>query len=198
MRICSWKDGGSENESNQVVILAINSRLRNRCCSGDFARGVLWSTPGSSLQVVGALHFPDSIELYEVGLNRNVGEVLRKKIPSAEEFAAVMVGFRCFVTLEMSKTAIGGAVGVAHDQDSLRLVQADRHANLFEDEVLLEIIAWRSQSLGASGNDDHVSALNALLLQKFSHRRADAMIEAAENSGVGYVWGGGRVEMEDF
>src|SRR5450631_4083962 len=30
MRICSWKDGGSENESNQVVILAINSRLRNR------------------------------------------------------------------------------------------------------------------------------------------------------------------------
>jgi hypothetical protein len=31
MRICFWKDGGSENESNQVVILAINLRLRNRC-----------------------------------------------------------------------------------------------------------------------------------------------------------------------
>jgi hypothetical protein len=30
MRICFWKDGGSENESNQVVILAINLRLRNR------------------------------------------------------------------------------------------------------------------------------------------------------------------------
>src|ERR1700722_959179 len=30
MRIWFWKDGGAENESNQVVILAINLRLRNR------------------------------------------------------------------------------------------------------------------------------------------------------------------------
>jgi hypothetical protein len=30
MRICSYKDGRSENESNQVVILAANSGLRNR------------------------------------------------------------------------------------------------------------------------------------------------------------------------
>src|SRR3982074_3724593 len=29
MRICSWKDGRSENESNQTVILAANSGLRN-------------------------------------------------------------------------------------------------------------------------------------------------------------------------
>ena len=33
MRICSWKDGGPENELNQVVILAINLRLRNRCAN---------------------------------------------------------------------------------------------------------------------------------------------------------------------
>src|ERR1700733_7814336 len=31
MRIWFRKDGGAENESNQVVILAINLRLRNRC-----------------------------------------------------------------------------------------------------------------------------------------------------------------------
>src|ERR1700694_4583443 len=31
MRICSWKDGELENKLNQVVIFAINSRLRNRC-----------------------------------------------------------------------------------------------------------------------------------------------------------------------
>src|ERR1700722_5094046 len=34
MRIWFWKDGGSQNESNQVVILAINLRLRNRCLGG--------------------------------------------------------------------------------------------------------------------------------------------------------------------
>src|SRR5258708_2915425 len=31
MRICSCQGGRSENESNQVVILAVNSGLRNRC-----------------------------------------------------------------------------------------------------------------------------------------------------------------------
>src|SRR6266403_1928163 len=30
MRICSWKEGRLENESNQTVILAANSGLRNR------------------------------------------------------------------------------------------------------------------------------------------------------------------------
>src|SRR5882762_2414477 len=31
MRICSWKEGRLENESNQTVIFAANSGLRNRC-----------------------------------------------------------------------------------------------------------------------------------------------------------------------
>src|SRR6266849_4079747 len=31
MRICSWKVGRLENESNQTVILARNSGLRNHC-----------------------------------------------------------------------------------------------------------------------------------------------------------------------
>jgi len=42
MRICSWKEGRLENESNQTVILAANSGLRNR-----------WTLRGGTDQSVG-------------------------------------------------------------------------------------------------------------------------------------------------
>ena len=48
---------------------------------------------GRGIQVIRAFHLPDSIELYEIGLNRNAGEVCGQKFSGAEEFAAVMVGF---------------------------------------------------------------------------------------------------------
>src|SRR5271163_5323708 len=98
----------------------------------------------------------------------------------------------------MGKSAVGGAVGVAHDQDAFGLVQTDRHSDLFENEVLFEIIAWRGQGFGSSGDHDHVGALDTLLLQEFADNSVNAVIEAAEHRSVGYVGGGGRVEMEDL
>src|SRR5208283_3519142 len=102
------------------------------------------------------------------------------------------------VAFEMGKAAVGGAVGVAHDQDALGLVQEDGHANLLQDEVPLKVVARGGEGFGSSGDDDHVGAFDPLLLQKFSHGRADAVVEAAEDGSVGYVGGGGRVEMEDL
>ena len=110
----------------------------------------------------------------------------------------MMFSFGLAVSFEMGQAAIGGAVGVAHDQDTLGLVQADGHSDLFEDEVLFEVIARGSEGLGSSGDDDHIDALDSLLLQKLPHGRTDAVIEAAENGGVGHVRVGGRVEMEDL
>ena len=83
----------------------------------------------------------------------------------------MMFGFGGSVALEVSQTAVGSAVGMAHHQHAFGLVQANRHADLFQDEVLLEIVARGSESLGASGDDDHVGALDGLLLQELSHRR---------------------------
>lgn len=145
-----------------------------------------------------AFYLPDSVELYEVGLDRNVGEVCGEQFSGAEEFAAVMVGFGLAVSFEMGQAAVGGAVGVAHDHYSFGLVQADGHADLFEDEVLFEVVARGSEGLGSSGDDDHIGALDTLLLQELPDGRADAVIEAAEDGGVGYVRVGGRVEMEDL
>jgi hypothetical protein len=68
---------------------------------------------------------------------------------------------------------------VAHYQDTFRLVQADGHPDLLEDEILLEIVARRSQGLGSSGDDNHVGTLDTLLLQKLTHGCADPVIEAA-------------------
>ena len=103
-----------------------------------------------------------------------------------------------FIAFKMGQAAIGSTVGVAHDQDAFSLVQANRHANLFKDEVLLEVVARRCQSLGSSGDDDHIGTMDTLLFQELSYGRADAVIEAAEYGGVGHVRGGGRIEMENF
>src|ERR1700674_1421117 len=109
-----------------------------------------------------------------------------------------MVGFSFAVSFEMGEAAVGGAVGVSHDHNTFGLVQAERHADLFEDEVLFEVVARRSEGLGSSGDDDHVGAFDTLLLQELPHGRADTVIEAAEDSGVGDVLVGRRVEMEDL
>jgi hypothetical protein len=143
-------------------------------------------------------HCPDAVKLDEVRLNRNVREVGCEKFSGVKQFFAVMLRLGYFIAFEMGQAAVGGAVGVAHDQDTFGLVQANGHADLFEDEVLFEVVARGGQGLGSSGNDDHVSAMDALLLHELSHRGADAVIEAAEDRRVGYVWGGGRIEMEDF
>src|SRR5271166_338863 len=148
--------------------------------------------------MVRAFHFPDSIEVYEVGLHRDAGKILYQQLPSAKKLSAVMVGFGCLVALEKGQATIGGAVGVAHDQNASGPVEQDGHADLFEDEILLEVVARRGESFGASGDDDHVGTLDGLLPQELSHGRANAVIEAAEDGGVGDVRKGGRVEMEDL
>jgi hypothetical protein len=133
----------------------------------------------SGFQLVILVDPPDSVELNEVGLDADVRKAFRKQVSGSKQFAAVMFGLGIAIAVEMSQAAIGRAIGVAHHQHSFGLVQANGHSNLFENEVLLEVVAWRSQRLGSSGDNNHVGALDALLLQKLSHRHADAMIEAA-------------------
>ncbi len=147
---------------------------------------------------IGALNFPDAIKLHKIGLDRNIGKVGGEQLPGADQFAAMMFGFGLFVALEIGEPAIGGAVGVTHHEDPLGLVQANRHTDLFEDEVLLEIITRRGESFGAARDNDHVGALDTLLLQELSNGSVDAMVEAAEHGGVGYVGVRGGVEMEDL
>lgn len=110
----------------------------------------------------------------------------------------MMGGFGVAVSFEMREAAVGSAVGVAHDDDSLGLVQANRHADLLQDEILFEIVTRGRQGLGSSGYDDHVGAFDSLFLQELSHGGADAVIEAAEDGCIGYVWPGRRIEMEDL
>ncbi len=76
-------------------------------------------------------------------------------------------------------------IGMAHHQDASGLMQADGHTDLFKNKVLLEVVARRSQRLSSPGDDNHVGTLDALLLQKLSHNRTDAVIETAQNGRIG-------------
>src|SRR5277367_4009883 len=107
-------------------------------------------------------------------------------------------GLGGLVSLEVCQSSIGCAVGMTHHEHAFALVQPDRHADLFKNEVLLEIVARGCESLGASGHDDHVRIFNALLLQEFSDSSVDAMVEATEDRCLGDVGGGRRVEMENL
>lgn len=110
----------------------------------------------------------------------------------------MMGRFRGVISLEMGEAAVGGAVGVTHHEHALGLVQADRHADLLEDEVLLEIVARRGERFRAAGDDDHIRALDGLFLEELPHGSADALVETEEHGGVGDIGVGGRVEVEDF
>jgi hypothetical protein len=103
----------------------------------------------------------------------------------------MMFGFGLAVTFEMVQATVSGAVGMGDDHHAFGLMQVDGHADLFEDEVLFEVVARGGEGLGSSGDGDHVGVLDALLLQELSHGGADTVIEAAEDSGVGDVRVGG-------
>jgi len=148
--------------------------------------------------VIGASHFPDAVELYKVGFNRDVGKVGSEQLSGPQQFAAMMFGLSFLIAFEVGETTIGGAIGVAHYEHALGLVQSNRHADLFEDEVLLEVVARGGESFRSAGDDDHGGALDLLLLQELSDGSADTVVETAEHGGVGYVLVGGGVEMEDL
>src|SRR3954468_12778911 len=98
-----------------------------------------------------------------------------------------MSGLAFAISAECSQTSIRGAIRMAHQKDLRCFVQQDRHPHLFQNKVALKVIAWRGQSFCATGYDDHVRTHNLLPLQKFVYRQADALIEAAKHSGIGYV-----------
>src|SRR2546423_925105 len=98
-----------------------------------------------------------------------------------------MRGLALAISAECSQASVGGAIGMAHQKDLRCLVQQNRHAHLFQNKVALKIIAWRGQCFCSTGYDDHVRTDDFLPLQKFVYRQADALIEAAKHSGIGYV-----------
>jgi len=150
------------------------------------------------LRTVRILHLPDAVKLNEIWLDRDAIKIGRQKFARAQKLRPVMDSFRIAVSLEMRQPAVGGAVGVTHDEHAFRLVEANRHAHLLENEILLEIVAGRRQRFRAACHDDHIHALDALLLEKLSHHLVNAVIETAKHGRIGDVLTVGRVEMEDL
>ena len=142
--------------------------------------------------------FPDTIKLYKITLNGDARKIRSQEISGPEQFPAMMCRLGLTVSMEMSEAAISGAVGVTHYQYPLGLVQPDGHPNLFENEVLLKIVARGGKRFRPACDDDHVGALDVLFLQELSHSRADALIETAKHRRIGNIGVGWGIEMEDL
>src|SRR5579863_9602026 len=87
---------------------------------------------------------------------------------------------------------------MAHQEHTPGFMEADGHAHLLEDEVALEVIAWRRESSGAAGDDDHVGTEDFLGSKKLVRGRADALVETAKHGGIGDIGVGRRIEVKDF
>src|SRR6185369_9562319 len=96
----------------------------------------------------------------------------------------MMRRFTFAIPFKGSQAAVGGAIGMSHEKGAGRLVQQDRHADLLEDKVALEVVARGSESLGAAGDHDHIRAEDVLVLEKLLNSEPNPLIEAAEHSGV--------------
>ena len=100
------------------------------------------------------------------------------------------------ISAKRGQTAVGGAIGVAHQRDALGAMQQDGHAYLLKNEVSFEIVSRRGQRFCPAGYDDHVRAKNASFLQELVHGKPDALVEAAEHRRIRNVWISSRVEVE--
>ncbi|HET9410095.1 MAG TPA: hypothetical protein VFO39_22860 [Candidatus Sulfotelmatobacter sp.] len=103
----------------------------------------------------------------------------------------VVVGFAPAIPAKSLKSSIRATVGVAHEEESLGSVQQNRHTQLLEDEISLEIIAGRGKGLGAASDHNHVWAVDLPPAQEFVHRQPNALIEAAEHCRISYIRLGG-------
>src|SRR5215467_7079127 len=109
-----------------------------------------------------------------------------------------MSGLGLAIASVRSQASVSGAVGVGSQKHTPSTVQADGHANLFENEVLFEVVARRSQGLGSPGNDDPVGLQNSSPLEKFSRDLLHAVIEAAEHRRIGNIRIRRGIEVEEF
>jgi len=97
----------------------------------------------------------------------------------ALQFVLVMLRFPFPVSIKRFQTAVGGAVGVTHEEHARRLMEPHGHPHLLQDEIALKIIARRGQGFRSTSDDDHVRPQDSLPPEKFVHRQTNALIEAA-------------------
>src|SRR5271155_1337561 len=115
------------------------------------------------------------------------------------QFLLVMEGFSLHIPMEATRqSSIGSAIGVQHQDDPFRSMQAYRLADLFQHEFTIALALGRSQALGSAGNLDGVGVDHANLLEKLAKAEIKAIVETPENGRIALIFSTGSVEVEDF
>src|SRR3989442_15432337 len=80
----------------------------------------------------------------------------------ALQFVLVMLRFRFPVSIKRFQTAVGGAVGVTHEEHARRLMEPHSHPHLLPYETPLKIIARRPQAFRSTSDAHHPPSQNSL------------------------------------
>src|SRR5579859_2392579 len=103
---------------------------------------------------------------------------------STAQFAAMVRCLACAIAIECRQAAVGGAVGMAHENDSVRPMQSNRELHLFHNEGAVKIGTRRRESQTAACNDHHVRIHDAAPVQEFTGSQPNSRVKAADHDCV--------------
>src|SRR5438270_5528246 len=96
----------------------------------------------------------------------------------------MVFGLRACVTTEGGQSSISSTVAVQHENHTLCFMQADRCANLFQDELAIGLLLRRGQALRATGNPDRIGIRNARPPEKFGKPQLEAVVETPNDCSI--------------
>ena len=105
-----------------------------------------------------------------------------QKNSRGRQFRVVVSSLDPAVALEATRQPpVGAAIGMQHQDDAIGSVQTDRLMNLIQHEGTVELLFWRGEGLGSSGDLDRVWLRNADPLEQLSAGSVEPVIEATYN-----------------
>ncbi len=98
----------------------------------------------------------------------------------------------------VGQAVVGAAIGVQHQDDAPRSVQAHGFADLLEHELAFGFQVGRGQALGASGDLDGVGVRHADAFEELAESELKAIVEAPDHGGIAVIFLARGVEVKDL
>ena len=100
----------------------------------------------------------------------------------------MMLGFDSHIPAKSTEPAVGAAIGMKHQNDASRSMQADGFADLLDYEFAISLVLGRGQNFRATGDLDGVGIQHADAFEKLSEAEFESVVEASQDSGVAVIF----------
>jgi hypothetical protein len=141
---------------------------------------------------------PDTVKSEKVTFDSDRWDIAVQKLGGVAQFRFLILGLALLVAVERLQTAVGAAIAVDHQQQTVGAVQLHRSSHLRECKVARRLIGRRGENLSPSGDFLWIGQPDAAFFQEFARRKFEARVVAGNDTGIGAIFLRRRVEMEDL